>query len=201
MKIHYLFIGALSILTMMSFKTLKSEKMKKVQSYTTSVKIQLPAKKVWNLISKDYGNVHNYADQIHTSEYIGGYKEGSENCERVCYLDPKKTTYYREKMTDVDNQNMSYTNTMIEVGKLPIVPGISKTFFNVNSLSENSCELIANSEYRTKPAIMGILFKGKFKSTMTDYLISVASYAETGVPVTKENFKSLKRDFVASQRK
>ncbi|NQX97268.1 MAG: hypothetical protein HRT73_05220 [Flavobacteriales bacterium] len=198
MKTHYLLIGLLSTLAIMSFKT---EKMKKVQSYSTSVTIQLPAKKVWNLISKDYGNVQNYADQIHKSEYINGYKEGGENCERVCYLNQEQTTYYKEKMVNVDNVNMSYTNIMTEVGKLPIVPNISKTIFKVKILSNTSCELIANSEYRTKPALMGVLFKGKFKSTMTDYLIAVASFAQTRVPVTKDNFKRIKKDFLGSQPK
>lgn len=201
MKTHYLLIGLLSTLTIMSFKPSKTEKMKKVQSYLTSVTIQLPAEKVWNLISKDYGSVQNYADQIHKSEYINGNKEGGENCERVCYLNQEQTTYYKEKMTNVDNANMSYTNIMTEVGKLPIVPGISKTVFKVKAISNNSCELIANSEYRTKPALMGVLFKSKFKSTMTDYLISVASYAQTGIPVTKDNFEGIKKEFLASQPK
>ncbi len=174
--------------------------MKKVQTYSTSVTIQLPAEKVWNLISKDYGSVQNYADQILKSEYTKGFSQGGENSERVCYLNTEKTTYYREKMTNVDNQNMSFTNTMVEIGKLPIVPGISKTFFKVKLLTNESCELIAKSEYRTKPALMGVLFKSKFKGTMTDYLISVASYAKTNIPVTKENFKLIKSKFLTSQQ-
>ena len=36
---------------------------------------------------------------------------------------------------------------------------------------------------------------------MTDYLISVASYAQTGVPVNKENFKKIKKDYLTSQTK
>ena len=104
-------------------------------------------------------------------------------------------------MLNVDTVKMSYTNVMTEVGKLPIVPNISKTEFKVKILSNNSCELIANSEYRTKPAFIGAIFKSKFKSTMTDYLISVASYAQTGVPVNKENFKKIKKDYLTSQTK
>jgi hypothetical protein len=201
MKTHYLLIGLLSTMTIMSFKPLKTEKMKKVQSYTTSVTIQLPAQKVWSLIFKEYGSVQDYAYQIHKSEYINGYNESGENCERICFLDHKKTTYYKEKMLNVDTVKMSYTNVMTEVGKLPIVPNISKTEFKVKILSNNSCELIANSEYRTKPAFIGAIFKSKFKSTMTDYLISVASYAQTGVPVNKENFKKIKKDYLTSQTK
>lgn len=169
--------------------------MKKVQFYSTSITIKLPADKVWNLISKDYGNVQDYADQILKSEYIKGFSVGGENSERICYLNPKKTTFYKEKMTNVNELKMSYTNTMIEVGNLPIVPIISKTIFKVKPISNTTCELIANSEYRTKPALIGVLFKGKFKGTMTDYLISVASYAQTGIPVNKENFKSIKEKY------
>ncbi|PCJ63932.1 MAG: hypothetical protein COA58_14980 [Bacteroidetes bacterium] len=197
MKTRFLLIGSVLLaIAVMGFKT---EKMKKIQSYSISVIIKLPAEKVWTLISKDYGSVQNYADQIHKSEYTDGYIKGGENCQRICYLNSEQTTYYKEKMVNVDNENMSYTNIMTEVGKLPIVPGVSKTLFKVVRLTDSSCELIANSEYRTKPALMGVLFKGKFKATMTDYLISVASYAQTGVPVTKENFKEIKKDFLTSQ--
>ena len=173
--------------------------MKKVQSYSTSVIIKLPAEKVWKLISKDYGSVQNYADQVHKSEYLEGYNEGGENCERICYLNAEKTTYYKEKMVQVNDENMSYTNIMTEVGKLPIIPGVSKTVFAVKPSSNTTCALIAHSEYRTKPAMMGAIFKGKFKSTMNDYLISVAHHAKTGEVVTKTNFKQIKKAFLAAQ--
>lgn len=200
MKSHYLIIG-LTAFALMSFKPLKKDNMKKVQTFSTSINMQLPATKIWDIISNNFGEVQNYADQIQSSNYINGHTNGGENCERVCYLDKEKSNYYIEKMINVDTLNLSYTIVMTDVGKLPVVPGLSKAHFRVNALTDSTCQVFVNSEYRTKPAFLGVLFKRKFKSTMDDYLISIDYYAKTGTPVNKENFKTIKKDYLTANQK
>ena len=173
--------------------------MKKVQSYTTSLKVALPAETVWELISREYGSVSNYADQIVSSEYIKGHHSGGEGAERICYFNKKGSTFLREKMIQVNHDQMEYTNLIREAKGLPLDAQYSQTVFKIIPVDERSCEISATSQYRTKPAFLGAIFKNKFKETMRDYLISVAYYAKNRIPVTKNNFKKIKKDVLALQ--
>lgn len=49
--------------------------------------------------------------------------------------------------------------------------------------------------YRTTPAFMGWMAKGKFKKQIEDYLIAVEHHVLTGENVNKENFKQIKKKY------
>ncbi len=193
MKNYYLSLGFFALLLLMSTKQIK---MKKVQTYETAITIDLPAEKIWNVICDNYGAAANYADQIVASEYINEHIHGGEGCERICYFNENKSTYLKEKMVHVDHLKKEYTNIISEAKGLPIDAKYSQTVFKVKALTDSTCEFSAKSQYRTKPAFLGGVFKGKFADTMKDYLISVAYYSKTGKIVTKDNFKEIKKSYL-----
>ena len=47
--------------------------------------------------------------------------------------------------------------------------------------------------YRTKPAFMGGMVKGKFKSMLDDYFIAIEHHVKTGKEVNGGNFKEIKK--------
>ena len=173
--------------------------MKKIHVYSTSIEVNLSADKVWELIYNEYGSVVNYADQIVASDYINGYHSAGEGSEQICYFNQKGSTYLKEKMIEVNLDNMEYTNLISEAKGLPMDAEHSQATFKVISKGHGACEIVAMVRYRTKPAFLGWIFKNKFKETMTDYLRAVAYYAKNRTPVTKNNFKKIKKDMLALQ--
>ena len=48
--------------------------------------------------------------------------------------------------------------------------------------------------FRTRPAFMGAMMKGAFRNLINDYAIAIEHHLRTGEAVTKDNFKSVKKE-------
>jgi len=168
---------------------------KKTQNLKVSREFNLPAKKIWQIVGEDYGAIANSHPRIISSNYINGALEAKEGAERVCNFNDKGTQYLKEKMTDYNPENMSFTNQVYQAGKFPLDPDVTRALYQVEDLGNGKSKLTFDFDYRTKPAFMGAMAKGKFKKLLQDYFIAIEHHARTGESVTKENFKAIKKKY------
>ncbi|MBO3700119.1 SRPBCC family protein [Roseivirga sp. E12] len=174
--------------------------MKKVQKFEISKVIPFPAQKVWALVGEDYGAVAYSHPKVIESEFINGSLKAGEGAERICYFNEKHTQYLQEKMVDYSPETMSFTNEISQAGRFPVNPEYTKAVYNVDDLGNGTSMLTFTMQYRTKPAFMGPIAKGSFKTLISDYFIAIEHHLRTDEKVTKNNFKQVKKEAKARAR-
>ncbi len=165
--------------------------MNKVKEFNCHFTLPFSAELVWKHLAENYGDVANFANGVDSSEYINGSQQGGEGSERVCRIDAKGKKYLKEKMVNVDVDNMTFTNLITEVKGLPIVPRLSKVVMSVNALSSGSCEFHVVTFFRTKPAFLVRFMKNVNYKQMSDLVVGLHHYINTKEVVTKVNFKKI----------
>ncbi len=178
--------------------TVAEKKPKKVQTFQVSKVLPFSAQEVWKVVGEDYGKIAHSHPAIVYSEYIDGSLKGGEGAERVCNFNESGTRYLKEKMVNYDPQNFRFTNQVFQAGKFPVDPDLTRAVYSVTPISNTTCRLTFDMQYRTKPAFMGGMMKGNFKNLINDYFISIEHHIKTGETVTKENFKSIKKQYKTS---
>ena len=193
-------ILALAGLTLIT-SSVMAQKQKKVQQFKVSKVIALPADKVWEVVGEDYGKIAHSHPKIIASDYVDGTLMAGEGAQRVCYFNEKQTQFLKEKMVNYSPDRMSFTNKVYQAGKFPVDPEYTQAVYRVKDLGNGTSEFSFDMQYRTKPAFMGAMAKGKFKKLINDYFIAVEHYVKTGEEVTKENFKDIKKLYAQEMRK
>lgn len=178
----------------------EAQKQKKVQTFQVSKVIDLPADQLWAVVGDDYGRIAYSHPKIIASDYINGTLKAGEGAERVCYFNEKQTQFLKEKMVNYSPETMSFTNTVYQAGKFPVDPAYTQAIYKVKDLGNGTSELSFDMQYRTKPAIMGAMAKGKFKKLIQDYFIAVEHHVKTGEEVTKDNFKQIKKRYAKAEK-
>ncbi len=168
---------------------------KKVKTFVVSKEFNIPAAEIWKVVGEDYGAIANSHPKIVNSSYINGSLEAKEGAERVCNFNDKGTQYLREKMVNYDPANMTFINTVYQAGRFPVDPEVTQAIYKVEDLGNGKSRLVFDMQYRTQPAFMAGLMKGKFKSLIEDYFIAIEHNVRTGEAVTKENFKQIKKKY------
>ena len=190
MKLNLRLLASLLIMVL-SF----SANAQKVQRFVVERIIDLPADKIWAVVGEDYGAVANSHPKIVSSNYINGSLKAGEGAERVCHFNEKGTRFLKEKMIDYDPSNMTFVNQVYQVGKFPLDADLTKAVYKVEDLGNGKTLLKFDFQYRSNPAWMGKMMKGKFKGLIEDYFISVEHHAKTGEKVNQTNFKSIKKKY------
>ena len=170
-----------------------AEAQKKVQTFQVSKVLPFSAEKVWAVVGEDYGRIAYSHPKIIESDYINGTLKAGEGAERVCYFNDKQTQFLKEKMINYAPGRMSFTNTVFQAGKFPVDPEYTQAVYQVKDLGNGKSEFSFDMKYRTKPAFMGAMAKGKFKRLINDYFIAIEHHIKTGENVTRENFKEIKK--------
>ena len=193
-------VKALSIVALI-FLALGAEgqKEKKVQTFKVSKVIDIPANELWDVVGKDYGKIAYSHPKIMASDYIDGSLMAGEGAQRVCYFNEKQTQYLKEKMVNYSPDQMSFTNKVYQAGRFPVDPDYTQAVYQIKDLGNGQSEFSFDMQYRTKPAFMGAMSKGKFKKLINDYFIAVEHYTKTGEAVTKDNFKEIKKLYVKNE--
>lgn len=168
---------------------------KKVQEFTESKVLDLPAEKVWAIVGEDYGAIAYSHPKIVSSNYINGTLKAGEGAERVCNFNEKGTKFVKEKIVDYNPEQMTFTNVIFQAGRFPVDPEYTRGVYKVEALSEGKSRITFQMQYRTKPAFMGAMAKGNFKRLIRNYFIAIEHHAKTGEKVTKENFRKIKRKY------
>ena len=175
--------------------TLHSFAQKKTQNFSVSRVIKAPATAVWKVVGEDFGAVANSHPGIISSEYISGSLEGGEGAERVCYLNEKKTKYTQEKQVEYNPEDYRFKAQVFRVDGIPLDADVTYAIYQVAPMDENTSKLTITMAFRTKPAFMGSLAKGRFKKTIADYALAVEHHVLTGEKVNKDNFKEIKKQY------
>lgn len=171
----------------------KAEKTKKVQHFKISKVIPFSAEQVWKVVGEDYGSIAYSHPKIVSSNYINGSLQAEEGAERVCNFNDRGTQYLREKMSDYDPANMTFTNRVYKAGKFPVDPEYTYAIYKVTPIDAGSCELSFDMNFRTKPAMMGGMMKSSFTNLIEDYFIAIEHHVKTGEKVTRDNFKDIRK--------
>ena len=168
---------------------------KKTKKVETSREVDLPASELWKILGQDYGAIAFSHPTIVSSAYVEGSLKGGLGAERMCYFNDKETKMLREKIVRWNPEQMSFTQRIVESKKFPIDKENSLATYTVVDLGNGKSRLVAKLEYRTKPGFMSGMVKGSFKKLLDDYFIAVEHYARTNEKVTRENFKSIKKQY------
>lgn len=168
---------------------------KKVQEFTESKVLDLPAEKVWAIVGEDYGAIAYSHPKIISSNYINGSLKAGEGAERVCNFNEKGTKFLKEKMADYNPEEMTFTNIVFQAGRFPVDPEFTRAVYKVEPLTDGKSRITFKMQYRTKPAFMGPMAKGNFKKLIRDYFIAIEHHAKTGEAVTKENFRKIRKKY------
>lgn len=176
--------------------TLTATAQKKVQSFSISRVIDSNIESVWKVVGEDFGAIANSHPKIVSSTYNqGSITYGGEGAERICNLNESVTKYIKEKQLHFDAENHSFTVQVFHTEGIPLNPDYTKATYSVKPISSTSSEVVFEMTYRTTPAFMGWMAKGKFKKQIEDYLIAVEHHVITGENVNKENFKQIKKKY------
>ena len=168
---------------------------KKQQQVVVERTVNLPADKVWHILAEDYGAIANSHPTIIKSEYASGTLKGGEGAERMCYFNQKGTQMFHEQITKWEPEKMSFTQIIKDFKKFPIDKDNTEVVYSVERVDANTSTIRADLRYRTKPAFMGGMAKGKFKGMLQDYFLSIEHHIKTGEKVTVENFKTIKKQY------
>jgi len=168
---------------------------KKQQQVTAERTVKLPADKVWQILAEDYGAIANSHPTIIKSEYASGTVKGGEGAERMCFFNKKGTQMFHEQITKWEPEKMSFTQIIKDFKKFPIDKEHTEVVYSVEKIDANTSKIKANLMYRTKPAFMGGMVKGKFKGMLEDYFLAIEHHIKSGENVTVENFKSIKKQY------
>lgn len=188
-------VAVLMAMTSFGQSEAKAKKQKKVKKFVVERIIDLPADKVWKIVGEDYGSVAYSHPRIIESDYIAGTLKAEVGAQRVCYFNEKHTQYLEEKIISYNADEMTFVNQVSRAGKFPVNPEYTKAVYKVVDLGNGKSKLIFDMQFRTRPAFMGSMAKGKFKKLIADYFIAIEHHAKTGEKVTKENFKKIKKQY------
>ena len=147
----------------------------------------------------DYGAIANSHPRIVHSEYLNGSLKGGEGAERLCNFNDSGTQYLKEKMVNYDPANKTFINKVYQAGRFPVDPEYTQAVYKVEAIDENTSRFTFDMQYRTKPSFMGGMMRKNFESLIQDYGIAITHHLNTGEKVTKENFKQIKKEYLASQ--
>ncbi len=193
------FLVKLSCLLLFIFFSLPgAQAQKKVKKFQVTKVIPHSADEVWAIVGEDYGAIANSHPKIVNSEYINGTLQAGEGAQRICNFNEKGTQYLKEKMVNYDPANRTFVNTVFQAGKFPVDPEYTRAIYKVEAIDANSCRFVFKMQYRTKPAFMGSMMKGQFVKLINDYALAIEHHISTGEKVTKENFKSIKKNYAAN---
>lgn len=167
--------------------------MKKLREVKLEISTNTSKEKVWDLLFNRFGEVNAFNPIIEGSHHLSGAK-GEVGCERQCDLDAKNTI--KEKIVAA-RANDSFDIDIIE-GGLPMMDEMKGTY-DLQEISEHSTKVSFTMKFTTKPAFMATLMKGMMAGMLFKVLVGMKYHLETGKLVTKQNIKSIMKEYKSLQ--
>ncbi|AZQ65375.1 hypothetical protein EI427_24495 [Flammeovirga pectinis] len=163
------------------------------QSFTVTREIAVSTDSVWTIVGENYADIAKSHPQLSASHYVEGTPLNGEGCERLCSFSDNGKKFTRERMTEYNEEEYSFKAEILGVNGLPIDTTQSYMLYNLEVINDTATTISLTMVYRTNPAFLGMLAKGKFKKGIEDYAIAIQHYALTGEEVNPENFKRIKK--------
>ncbi|AXT59225.1 SRPBCC family protein [Aquimarina sp. AD10] len=197
MKITIKSIVTLAMFTLVSTIMTAQSMEKKFRTVKVEMKIDAPAERVWEVMVLDYGEISNFSPYIYTSEYTNGSLNGKLGAERKCNFNEKGTQWSKERIAEIDSENMVMRNLVIDGAKLPLNFDNSQAFYRVKDNGDGTSTASYEFQFRTKPAFLAIIAKGGFKKQMSGTLVGLKHYIETRERVTggTNKYKEIKKRY------
>lgn len=160
----------------------------KLTNVSSTVVINKSIKEVWHTLYEKYGNVSLYHPQIESSIGIDNTLHGGKGAQRQCNINDKK--YLKESIIEVEEEK----RFVIELDEAKGVPfDQAYAEYQLISLADNQTKVIQTAYYKTKPAFMGKMMKGKMGKDLSGVIIGRKYYLETGGTVDKEGYKKISK--------
>lgn len=154
----------------------------KLNTITTEITIKVPLEKTWEALYTHFGDVSLFNPNL-SGSHLTNSTFGAVGSERECRINEK--TYIQERIIRVD----PLKNFSIEVtgGNLPMVKTMQVDILLYHP-DPGYTFITAVARINIRPAIMSFLMKRIYKSKLTDMLIGLKYYLETGNVVTKSSY-------------
>ncbi|MFD2561473.1 MULTISPECIES: SRPBCC family protein [Aquimarina] len=190
-------IFVIALMSIMNINVSAQSMEKKFRTVKVEMKINAIPERVWEAMVLDYGEISNFSPYIFTSEYTNGSLKGELGAERKCNFDAKGAQWSKERIAEIDNENMVMRNVVIDGAKLPLNFDNSQAFYRVKDNGDGTSTASYEFQFRTKPAFLGIIAKGGFKKQMSGTLVGLKHYIETGERVTggTDKYKKIKKNY------
>ncbi|MDN5214766.1 SRPBCC family protein [Fulvivirgaceae bacterium BMA12] len=169
---------------------------KKLRSFEVSNIVNASVDSVWKIMVDNFGDVAAYTPNIHHSHCTTDSTIVGVGTERLCTFNQKGNKYLREEIEFMDKDNYHFRvkfNTITQ----PLNTDLSRVHIYLSPLSPGQTKVRILMDYRTKPAFVGGLAKGKFINIFEDVLLGLKHYTETGERVNAGtgNFGKIKRQY------
>ncbi|MBB6463749.1 SRPBCC family protein [Flammeovirga kamogawensis] len=182
-----------AILTLAITIALSTSLFAQTQSFTVNRTVEVPIDSVWTIVGVNYADIAKSHPKLTASHYIKGTPMSGEGCERLCSFSSNGKKYTKERMTEYNEEEYSFKAEILAVNGLPIDTTQSYMLYNLDAVNDSTTSISLTMVYRTNPAFLGKLAKGKFKRGIEDYALSIQHYALTGEEVNPDNFKQIKK--------
>jgi hypothetical protein len=164
--------------------------MAKIKKFTTKeIEINASIDKVWDIAYTRFGETYLFNPNISGSHFSNG-NEGKVGCERECQIDAK--THIKERIVSATEKKKFALDVV--GGNMPMVETLNVEF-NFLPIGENKMKIHIVGKFSTKPSFMASLMKAPFRSKLTDILIGLKYYAETGKSLSKDTYKPIARQY------
>ncbi len=152
--------------------------------------INASKEKTWDVLFKQYGDIHVHNPTMPTSNYIGNSTKGELNCSRHCTFDDK--LFLEEKITEVDEGNSFKVESYKH--NLPMLKDMS-AIYELTSIGNDKTEVKMTSFVSTSPGFMILLMKGQLGKGLRKHLFGLKYYLETGNTVNKDNYSKIFKNY------
>ncbi len=172
---------------------------KNYRSFEVTRELPFPADEVWANVAEDFGNIANAHPAIWYSGYENGSLAGGLGSERRCDFNESGSRVLYEQITAWNPEDFSFTVRILSAGRFPIDPDNTRAVYSIEPLGADRSRVTFHMDYRTRPAFMGGIAKGRFQRLVGDYLIALEHYMGTGevVNATTGNFKEIRRQYTS----
>jgi hypothetical protein len=159
------------------------------KSFSLEVTVNTTREKVWETIYTRFGDIHVFNPNLDGSHCTAG-TTSEVGTVRQCNLDSK--TFIQEKILSVDDMK-GFTIDLVD-GNMPLLNQLQASF-KLETVTASRTKVILSARFNTKPFFMAALMKGAFKKKMSDMLVGLKYYLETGNKVSKRTFKPIARQY------
>ena len=150
----------------------------KLTEVNYDVPIAASAETTWSVLAR-YGDVGDFIGVVAASRPLNGSSNTAQmGAERHCDLPGGRRMIEVSERIIAFNEGESYTYDVFDWKNFPLAKMEIK--FGVRGAGPNKSILYQRNRFRLRPALLGIVAKGKLRNGMRDALLAYKNMIETG---------------------
>ncbi|MCT4623284.1 MAG: hypothetical protein N4A46_06640 [Schleiferiaceae bacterium] len=171
---------------------MSSTQTKNTQNFTISRIMNVSAQELWKHLVYKYGDIADMNPVVHRSYLLDWHTEGVENCERISYYEGDESKFIKEKLINLDNENLSYTSVITEAHNISADPGNMFVNITIQPMFNNQSRLEFEVHSKTLPSFVGVVKREFFEESLQSYFIGIEHHIQTGEIITPRVIRKLK---------